>query len=128
VLQHRVVAEAELAHDADAARLGLHALELDAVVELVDLNTLELPIEIEVPPRAAVFAVGRELQAHLLLLLDQLRNFLILDLLQVGGADLPLLALLAGFLDRRGAQEAADMVGAIGRLGSFHWTVSSLVT
>ena len=32
MLQHRVVGETELAGDADALRLGLDALELDALV------------------------------------------------------------------------------------------------
>ena len=43
VLQHRVVGKSKLADDADAARLGLDALELDAVVELVDLDAVEHP-------------------------------------------------------------------------------------
>ena len=86
-------------------RLGLHALELDAVVELVDLDAVEPVVEVEVPEHAAVLAVGRALQADLFLLLDDLRNFLVLDLLQIGRADLALLALRARLLDRRGAQK-----------------------
>ena len=50
MLEHRVVGEADLAGDADALRLGLHALELDAVVELVDLDAVEHAEEIEMPP------------------------------------------------------------------------------
>ena len=110
----------------DAPRLGLHALKLDAVVELVDLDAVEHAEEIEVPPGAAEFAVGRALQADLLLLLDDLLDLLVLDLLQLSGVDLVLLALLARFLDRRRAQEAADVIGAKRRLVSFHWVVSSL--
>ena len=58
VLDHRMIGEPDLAVDLDRARLGLHALELDAVVELVNLDTVQHPEEIEVPPRAAEFAVG----------------------------------------------------------------------
>ena len=120
VLEHRVVAEVDLASDADALRLGLHALELDAVIHLVDLDVVEAVVEIVMPEHAAVFAVGRALQADLFLLLDDLRDFLVLDLLQVGGADLALVALGARLGDRRRAQIAADVVGAEGRRGSFH--------
>ena len=84
MLEHRVMVEADLAFDADAERLGLHALELDAVVELVDLDALQHAEEIEVPPGAAVLAVGRELEADLLLLLDDLLDLAVLDLLELG--------------------------------------------
>ena len=120
VLQHRMVAEIDLAGDADALRLGLHALELDAVVELIDLDVVEAVVEIVVPEHAAVLAVGRALQPDLFLLLDDLRDFLVLDLLQVRRADLALVALRARLGDRGGAQIAADMVGAKGGRGSFH--------
>src|SRR4051812_41466166 len=126
VLQHRVVAEIDLAGDADALRLGLHTLELNAVVVLVDLDIVEPVIEIEVPEHAAVLAVGRALQPDLFLLLDDLRDFLVLDPLQVRRADQALVALRARLGDRGGAQIAADMVGAKGGRGSFHGTVSSL--
>ena len=106
VLQHRVIGEVDLAGDADALRLGLHTLKLDAVVELVDLDVVETVIEIEVPEHAAVLAVGRALQADLFLLLDDLRDFLVLDLLQIGRADLPLVALRTRLGDRRGAQDS----------------------
>ena len=93
MLEHRVVGEADLALDPDALRLGLHALELDAVVELVDFDAVEHAEEIEMPPGAAEFAVGGELEPDLLLLLDDLLDLAVLDLLQLGGADLALLAL-----------------------------------
>ena len=95
-----------------AARLGLHALELDAVVEFVDLDVVEHAVEIEMPPGAAEFAVGRELQPDLFLLLDDLLDLAVLDFLELGRGDLAFLALGAGILDRRGAQNAADMIGA----------------
>ena len=68
MLKHRMVGEPDLVLDADAAMLGLHALELNAVVELINLDAVEHAEEIEVPPRAAELAVGRELEADLFLL------------------------------------------------------------
>ena len=120
MLQHRVIGETDLAGDADRLCLGLHALELDAVVELVELDAVEHAEEIEMPPRAAEFAVGRELQPDLFLLLDDLLDLAVLDLFELGGGDLALLALGARLLDRRGAQQAADHVGAEWRLGPLH--------
>ena len=71
------------------------------------------------PPRAAELAVGSKLEANLLLLGDDLDDLGILDLLQLGIADLAFLVLGARLLDRRGAQEAADMVGAEWRLAAW---------
>src|SRR5262249_35612438 len=70
VIEHRVRREAELALDLQALRLGLHAGELDAGRGLIRLDTVEAAEEVEVPPRAAELAVGRALQADVLLLLD----------------------------------------------------------
>ena len=120
VLQHRMVGEADLADDAQALRLGLHAAELDALVGLVDLDAVEHAEEIEVPPGAAELAVGRELEADLLLLLDDLLDLAVLDGLELGRRDRALLALGARLLERGGTQEAADMVGAERRFGSLH--------
>ena len=99
---------------------GLHALKLDAVIELVDLDAVEHAVEIEMPPRAAEFAVGRDLEPDFLLLLDDLLDLAVLDLLELRRGDLALFALGARFLQRRGAQNAADHVGAERRLGSRH--------
>ena len=123
MLQHRVIGEADLAGDLDALHLGLHALELDAVVELVELDAVEHAEEIEMPPGATEFAVGGELEADLLLLLDDLLDLAVLDLFELRRADGALLALRARLLDRRGAQNAADMVGAEWRLGSLRHRV-----
>ena len=86
MLEHRMVGESDLAGDLDAARLGLHALELDAMIDLVDLDAIEPAVEIEVPPGAAEFAVGRELQADVLLLLDDLFDLAVLNFFQLRGA------------------------------------------
>jgi hypothetical protein len=127
VLQHRMVGEAELAGDADALRLGLDALELDAVVELVDLDVVEHAEEIEMPPGAAKLAVARELEPDLLLLGDDVADLAILDLLELTRGDLAFLALGAGILERRGTQEAADVVGTVGRDGPVHRAISLLI-
>ena len=71
--------EIELAGDLQALGLGLDAVELDAVVEHHALAARELPEEVEMPPGAAELAVGGELQAHLLLLPDDLPDLLVLD-------------------------------------------------
>ena len=112
VVEEGVAVEVQLAGHLHAARLGLHAGELDALLGLVALGAAELLEEVEMPPGAAIFAVGDQLHADLFLLPDQLLDLGVLDLLQVGGADLAFLAPGAGFLQRLGAQEAADLIGA----------------
>ncbi len=120
MFQHRVVGEADLALDPDALHLGLHALELDAVLELVEFDAVEHAEEVEMPPGAAEFAVGGELEADLFLLLDDLLDLAVFHLLELGRGDCALLALRARLLDRRGAQNAADMVGAKWRFCPLH--------
>ena len=104
----------------EPARFGLHALELDALFGLVLLDAVEPRQEIEMPPGAAIFAVGDRLEPDLLLLPDDLQDFRVLDDFELRGRDFPFLALRARFLERRGAQQAADMVGAEWRCGSGH--------
>src|SRR4029453_17295817 len=120
VLQHRMVGEAELAYDAQALRLGLHATELDALPGLFDLNTVEPAEKVEVPPGAAELAVGRKLKAKLLLLLDDVLDLAILDRLGLAPGDGTLFALGARLLERRRPQEAANMVGTKWRFGPLH--------
>src|SRR5262249_16017652 len=112
VLEHRMPGEPELADHADALRLGLDALELDAVVGLVELDPVKHGEEIEVPPRAPEVAVARKLQSDLLLLLDHVPDLAVLDLLELGVRDLALLAPGARLLEGGGTQEAADLIGA----------------
>ena len=50
MIEHGVVGKSELPLDADALRLGLHPVELDAVVECVHLDPVEHAEEIEMPP------------------------------------------------------------------------------
>ena len=93
----------------------------------VALGAVEAPEEIEMPPGAAELAVGDGLQADLLLLLDDALDLAVFDRLEVGGADLALGALCPRLLQRCGAQQAADMVGAERRLGAFHGALSTLL-
>ena len=106
------VAEPDLAGDLDAAGLGLHALELDAVIELDDVDAVEHAEEVEVPPRAAELAVGRELQAGIGLAHDELGDRRVLGVAQRLGVDAAGGEARAGLLERLGAEEAADDVGA----------------
>jgi len=115
-----VVGKADLAFDPNAARLGLHALKLNAVIEFVYFDAVEQAVEIEVPPGAAVLAVRRHLKANPFLFPDQLLDLLVLDFLEIGRADRALLALGARLLERLRTQEAADQIGAEGGNGSFH--------
>jgi hypothetical protein len=118
VLQHRMAGKPDLANDADAPRLGLDALELDAVIEFVDLDPVQHAVEVEVPPRAAIFPVGRKLEAQFLLPGDDLCNLRVFHRLEIARRDLALLTFLARLLERRRAQDRANMVGAEGRFCS----------
>ena len=88
MIQHRVAGKAELADDPRRAVLGLHPVELNAVIDLGDLDPVEHAEEIEMPPGAAKLAVGRDLQPDLFLLLDDLLDLAVLDLLERCRADL----------------------------------------
>ena len=66
------------------------------------------------PPRAAELAVGDPLQADLFLLGDDLADLGVLDRLERGRVDLAASLFRARLLERRGAKDRADMVGAEG--------------
>ena len=113
VLEHRVVGgEADRSVDVQAERTGLHALELDAVVELDDVDAVQHPEEVEVPPRAAELAVGGDLEARRGLAGDERGDRVVFDGAQFRGVDLAGGMAGARGLDRFGTQEAADDVGA----------------
>ena len=80
MLEMRMAGEAELADDADRLGLGLDAGEHDALAGVEHLDAVEALVEVEMPPGAAELAVGRELEADLLLLLDDLLDLAVLDL------------------------------------------------
>src|SRR5262249_17505054 len=119
VVEHRMAREADLAGDPDALRLGLDPGELDAVVGRERGDAVEAAEEIEMPPRAAELAVGRALQADVLLLLDDGRDLAVLCRAQRLGRDLAALMLGARLLERGGPQQAADVIGAKLRLGAW---------
>ena len=113
VLEHRMVRrKVDFACNLQHLHLGLHALELDAVVGHFDRDAFQHAVEIIVPERAAVFAVGDGVQADVFLLLDDLDDLRVLNLFQLIIGDLALLVLGARFVNGLGAQNAADMVGA----------------
>jgi hypothetical protein len=84
----------------------------------VRLDPAQLLKEVDVEIGAAEFAVGDRLQADILLELDDLGDCLVLDLAQLGGAELALGLLVARLEQVLGAQETADMIGAERRSGA----------
>ena len=111
--------EADLADDARALGPRLHALERDALIHHVMFGAVEPPEKIEMPPRAAELAVGDRLQPDVFLLLDDARDLAVLDRLELRGRISPRSA-CARLFERGGAQQAADVIGAEGRLGALH--------
>src|SRR5690242_11293269 len=110
--------EVDLAVHVQALGLGLRALELQALRHAHQFDAVELREEIVVPPRAAELAVGHRLQANRFLLGNELADLRVLDRLEIHRADLPGQPLGARLLDRRAAQQAADLVSAERRLGA----------
>src|SRR6185369_4361818 len=70
------------------------------------------PEKVEMPPGAAELAIGRELQSDFFLLPDDLFDLAVFDSVERSGIDFVPRTLGAGFLERCGSQQAADMVGA----------------
>ena len=112
VLQHRVAGETHPAGDLDAFVLSLHAVKLNPALGGVGRDAVEAFEEIEMPPGAAEFAIGRELEPDLLLLLDNLLDLAIFDLFELRRRHLAPRVFFTCLLDRRSAQQAADVVGA----------------
>src|SRR5262245_21526093 len=111
MFHHGMIGEADLARNADALRLGLDALKLNAVIELVELHPVEHAEEIEVPVSSSKLPIGRELEPDFLLLLDDLFDFAVFDLFELITAYGPFLALGTRILQRLAALEAAHVVG-----------------
>jgi hypothetical protein len=118
MLDHRMIVKSERPGHAHALRARLHALELYALLEIDQLGAGEPGEEIEVPPGTAELAVGDRREPDVFLLPDDLGDLAVLDRLEVGVADLTLGVFLARLLERRRAQQAADVIGAERRLGS----------
>src|ERR1051326_4367800 len=113
MIEHRMIAgEAEPSDDMRRLCLGLHALKLNAVASVAYFDALEHSEEIEMPPGAAVFSVCDTFEPDRLFLGDQLRDFAVLDLLQLGRVYRSGFPLGAGFLNRGRAQDTDDVIGA----------------
>ena len=84
----RMVGEADLAVTRTLSALVSTPAKLDPFAGLIDLDAVEPLEEIEMPPGAAEFAVGGELEADLLLLLDDFLDLAVFDRLERGGVDL----------------------------------------
>jgi hypothetical protein len=80
------------------------------------LDAIQPPQEIKMPPRATEFAIGNGLQADLFLFLDGTLDLSVLDFLQLRGSNFAGDTVFARFLECGGPQQAADMIGAVGRL------------
>src|SRR5215831_17202933 len=121
VLDHRMrPITAELAEDVQQSRLRLRPARLKSYFPFADigLDIVEAFEEVDIPGGAPVFAVRDRLQAGGFLLGDHARHFVIFDLLECCLADGAAPARLARRLERGGAKEAADMIGAKWRGGA----------
>src|SRR5437773_11563328 len=78
-------------------------------VEL-DLDPVDPAEEIVVPPAAAVFAVGHDLQTDRLLALDRFADAAVFDRAKLPGVHFTALDLGARFLDLGGPQQAPDLI------------------
>jgi hypothetical protein len=92
-------------------------VELDADAFLGVADPAERVDEVHVPRRAPELAIRRRLQPDLLLLAHDVADRLVLDASQLVGADAPGGVLVARAGEPLGAQERADVVGAVGRAG-----------
>src|SRR6516162_4309285 len=117
MLEHRVRGgKIQLADHPHRIMPGLRARKLDADVGVKQLAAGQMAEEVEVPPGTAELAIGRKLQADRGLFFYRLLDLHILDLAQVVGRNLALLASCARLFDRRWPEQAADLVGAERRL------------
>src|ERR1700724_185685 len=127
VLQHRMIArKIELADHAHRVMPGLDARKLDALVGMKQFAAGKMAKKVKMPPRAAEFAIGRELQAERGLLVHDLFDFHVFNLAQIRGRNLAFLQLGPRHLDLRRAQQAADLVGAERGFGSLHGSLPRL--
>ena len=108
----------------DAQRGGSEVERAAIVVELhVQLlvrlsHTPELVDEVHVPRRAPEFSVGRGLQTDIALHRDHIADRRVLHLTQCGRGDRTRGLIGSCLHERRGAQKAADVVGAKGWLSA----------
>src|ERR1017187_3245032 len=112
----KIVCGSEILSGTSSAR-GVAELDVDALA-LHLANSAERVDEVHVPGGAAKLAIGDGLQPGGALQLDHASDRFILGATQGGRVDAPGLELGAGVLHLGGTQQAADMVGAKGWLGT----------
>ncbi len=119
MLQHRViVGEVELSRDGREDRTQLHAVELHALVAFFEVQPLQPAHEIIVPERTPDLAVGHDWQPGVLLHAHYGVNSLVLNRLELFGADrLFLVMALSRILHGLRPKQASNMVGAERRPG-----------
>jgi len=115
VLDLRMPDEIDLAGDLDTFVLCLDAVKLDAGRGRDRFDAFEAAEEIEVPPGPTEFAVGRELQADLLLLPDDFLDLAVLDRFQRCGVNFTFGTFCPCFLQWRRTQKTANVIGTEGR-------------
>ncbi len=120
MLEHRMAGKAELAGDAHAFIAGDDRSKSDAGVHDVPFDAVEPPEEVEMPPRAAEFAVADRLQAERFLLGNDALDLPVFNIAERGRGDLALGETLARRFQGSGAKQAADMIGAKRRFSLFH--------
>ena len=126
--EERVVAKADLSAEDQLRALGLGTLELDRPGFGVDVLDVFQPLEeVEVPHGAAELAIGDGLKPSLLFLLDQIGDGRVFGGGQLLGRDGAGGEVGTRLLERFGAQEAADDVVCVGRVGDGHGGILSLL-
>jgi len=110
VLDEGMVLSGDLAHDDGGVGRGLLVVEEVALARGAALDALEPPHEVEVPVAAAELAVGDHVEAGGLLLGDEVADSLVLDGLELGGADHAVVEVVTSLVEHVGAKEAADDV------------------
>ena len=112
MVEHRVAAEADLAHDLDDGGGRGRALERSAGRGEAGFHAFEPAEKVPVPRRPAELAVGYGFEADVLLADDGALDRLILDCREFGRAQVARGMALAGVLDLGWPQQASDVVGA----------------
>src|SRR5216684_1703468 len=105
VLKHRmIVRKIELAEHTHRVMPGLDARKLDALVGMKQLAACKMAKKVKMPPRAAEFAIGRELQADRCLLVHDLLYFQVFCVSRMCCRSIAFIQVGVRLLDLRGPQ------------------------